>query len=292
MKLRYRDIDSGPAIIKKFPPKLRPLALRIRDRAFVIRHRRDLIRLGEFFGTDKWGFHWYLQHYQRYFERLRLRKLNVLEVGVGGYDHPRRGGESLRMWKAYFPKAEIFGIDIYDKRFLEEKRIKIFQGNQTDESFLREVVSRTGGFDIVIDDGSHINQHVIRMFQILFPLLRNPGIYVVEDTQTSYWRGYGGSSEDLRAADTTLSYFTRLVDSLNYQEILREGYSPNELDRHIVAMYFYHNLIFIFKGDNTERRALTPQEEDYARGFKNADCPENPPKGDSEEQVQPDLTEK
>jgi hypothetical protein len=175
-----------------------------------------------------------------------------LEIGVGGYADSCEGGNSLRMWKAYFPHASIFGIDIFDKRRFEEERITIFQGSQIDESFLRSTVERIGGFDIVIDDGSHINAHVIRTFEILFPLLRNPGIYVVEDTQTSYWPGYGGSSTRLNDAETTLGYFTSLPHWLNYEEILREDSSATEFGRHVVAAHFYHNLIFIYKGDNRE----------------------------------------
>jgi hypothetical protein len=225
---------------------------KLRDRVVAWRYSRDLIRLGELFGSDKWGNHWYLQHYRTHFESLRKKRINLLEIGVGGYADPSQGGNSLRTWKAYFPHANIFGIDIYDKRKLEEKRIKIFQGSQIDEVFLRDVVDRIGGVDIVIDDGSHLNTHVVQTFGILFPLLRNPGIYVVEDTQTSYWPGFGGSSRDLNAPSTIMGHFTSLAHCLNHEEILRDERSPSEFDRHIVAMHFYHNLIFIFKGDNSE----------------------------------------
>ena len=91
----------------------------------------------------------------------------------------RAGGESLRMWKAFFPNSTIYGIDIVDKKHVEEDRIKVFQGSQDDESFLRKVIDETGGFDIIIDDGSHVNEHVIKSFNVLFPALRDSGIYVV-----------------------------------------------------------------------------------------------------------------
>jgi hypothetical protein len=208
--------------------------------------------LGELFKTDKWGEHRYLRHYQTHFQALRAKRLNVLEIGIGGYGDASKGGNSLRMWKAYFRHSNIFGIDIYDKRHFEETRIKIFQGSQVDEVFLRDVIDRVGGVDIVIDDGSHKNAHVIRTFEILFPLLRKDGIYVIEDTQTSYWPGYGGSSSDLSHPNTIMGYFTFLPHAINYEEILRDNYSPTVFDRNIVAMHFYHNLIFIFKGDNSE----------------------------------------
>lgn len=233
----------------------RRIALRrndLRERAAVLRHSRDLIWLGQHFKTDKWDPHWYMRHYAKHFAELRRKPINLLEIGVGGYDDPNEGGNSLRAWKAYFTKGQIYGIDIYDKKGLEEKRIHTFRGSQTDEVFLRDLVHRSGGFDIVIDDGSHVNADVIRSFGILFPLLRNPGIYVVEDTQTSYWPGYGGSSQVLGDPATTMGYFTFLCHSLNHQEMIGENVESTQLNREIVAAHFYHNLVFIHKGENSE----------------------------------------
>lgn len=214
--------------------------------------RDNLIDLAIRYGTDKWNCHWYVRHYQRHFRHLRRKRLKLLEIGVGGYGSPRQGGASLRMWKEYFPHAMIYGIDIYDKKALEEDRIRIFQGSQDDPSFLGEVVGETGALDIVIDDGSHINEHVIKSFNFLFPHLSDESIYVVEDTQTSYWRNFGGSSTDLDNRDTTMGYFKSLIDGLNYEEFTRPGYVPTYFDTHITGMSFYHNLVFIFKGSNTE----------------------------------------
>lgn len=225
----------------------------------VYRHLygRDLSRLAVAFGTDKEHGHHYARHYQHHFEPLRHKPINILEIGIGGYDDPRNGGHSLRMWKAYFPKARIFGIDIYDKSFHDEHRIKTFQGSQVDEHFLRAVASEIGTLDIIIDDGSHYNDHVITTFKLLFPLLAPDGIYAVEDLQTSYWggevsgRNWGGS-RDLSAPHTSMNFFKSLVDGLNYEEFTIDGYTPTYFDRHIVAMHFYHNLVFVYKGQNNE----------------------------------------
>src|SRR3954470_20169024 len=76
----------------------------------TVLHGRDLSRLARLFGTDKDASHFYSQHYQKHFEALRLKPVNVLEIGIGGYDDPKQGGHSLRMWKAYFPNGKINGI--------------------------------------------------------------------------------------------------------------------------------------------------------------------------------------
>jgi hypothetical protein len=213
---------------------------------------KDLDALAIIHKTDKWNKHWYTQHYDTHFRRMRTRKLNILEIGVGGYDSPHRGADSLRMWKKYFPKSNIFAIDIYDKSKLQEDRIKIYQGSQVDEEFLAKVYKEVGKFDIIIDDGSHINEHVIKTFEFLFPLLEDGGIYVAEDVQTSYWEEYGGDSKDLKNPKTMMNYFKSLTDCLNHEEIYNPDYKPTYFDKHIVSMHFYHNMVFIYKGKNDE----------------------------------------
>ncbi len=208
-----------------------------------------LSKLAIKYGTDKYSSHTYTPIYDKYFKELKNKKIHLFEIGVGGhnydtnsYDDPNIGGESLRMWKEYFPKGKITSLDIFDKLNIAEDRITIFISNQTDEDYLKLIIEKRGTPDIIIDDGGHIKTDVVRSFEILFPLLASDGIYVIEDTQTSYLPGFGeGSSMD---------YFKMRADGLNYKEI--PGYQPNYYDMNIISVHFYHNLIFIFKGENLE----------------------------------------
>ncbi len=208
--------------------------------------------LAKLSGTDKAGAHAYTQHYMQHFLPFKNKKLALLEIGVGGYSHPKLGGGSLLMWKKYFPKGKIYGVDIYDKSALQERRIKIFQGSQVDQQFLEKVTNETGPLDIIIDDGSHVNKHVIETFKLLFPKLKKGGIYVVEDIQTSYWEDFGGDSKNLQNPATSMNFFKSLTDGLNYQEITDENYIERSFDKMITSIHFYHNLIFIHKGENLE----------------------------------------
>lgn len=224
---------------------------RLRQHVCRIFHRKDLARLAMAFGSDKEGGHHYAKDYQRHFEPLRRRRLNVLEIGIGGYDHPLEGGASLRMWRAYFPKSRIFGIDLHDKSHHDGDRIKTFQGSQADASFLERVAQEIGRIDIIIDDGSHHCDHVITTFKVLFPLLDRDGIYVVEDLQTSYWEECGGAA-DLNAPHTSMNFFKRLVDGLNHEEFRLDTYEAGYFDRNIISLHFSHNLVFVYKGQNNE----------------------------------------
>lgn len=217
--------------------------------------RKDLRALARFYGSDKWGAHRYAAHYQQHFGPLRRDKLTILEIGVGGYRVPYAGGESLRMWKRFFPRARVYAIDIFDKSPLNEDRIRIFQGSQDDPVFLRSVVDAAGPFDIIVDDGSHVNAHVLASFEFLFPHLRSGGWYVIEDLQTSYWPDFGGS-EDPLAADTGIALCKRIADGLNWEEF--RSRPPGRFDAEITAIHLYHNLALIKKGDNREASLTAP----------------------------------
>lgn len=210
----------------------------------------NLPRLAAICRTDKWGGHWYAKHYQRHLRHLRWKKVTVLEIGIGGFDHPRAGGQSLHMWKAFFPRGEIYGLDLYDKSQLAETRIHPRQGDQSNGEVLDRLLAETGPLDVVIDDGSHLNAHVRATFEYLFPRLPEGALYIIEDTQTSYWPEYGGSN-DRNAQHTMMAMVKDIVDGLNYEEF-HLGEEPSYTDLNVVAVHCYHNLVVFEKGRNTE----------------------------------------
>ena len=148
----------------------------------------SLKEIGKKFPTNKndYGF---LDIYEKYFESLRNKKLNILEIGVDK-------GDSLRLWKEYFTNAKICGIDI-DKKNFTIQDVEIIQGDQNDKVLLNKLAEKYGKFDIIIDDGSHVSRHIINSFNHLFDHLSKNGLYIVEDLQTSYIPRYGGSRINL-----------------------------------------------------------------------------------------------
>jgi hypothetical protein len=228
------------------------------ERQGVVLSERPLRAIALEMGTDKQGAHAYADAYERHFAHLRHRPIRLLEIGVGGYADPKLGGESLRMWKEFFPLASIVGMDVHDKSSLAEERIAIVRGDQSDAAFLDDVAAQFGPFDIVIDDGSHVNAHVITSFGILFRHLADDGIYAIEDLQTSYWeRKYGGSSGADRRG-TSMTFLQSLVDGLNHAEFDIADYVPSYSDTWVRSVTFYHNLAFIQKGPNVDGSNFLP----------------------------------
>ncbi len=220
---------------------------RLREECLVWWSGDNLTQLARIYKTDKWGFHFYTPHYQQWFAPLRNKPIRLLEIGVGGYDKPLLGGNSLRMWKSYFQKGTIAGIDLCDKSALREHRINIYQGDQSDEAFLQEISKIEGPFDIIIDDGSHMQSHILTSFKTLFPLMSPGGIYVIEDTQTSYRSKFEGSTGERETVHSAMNYFIGRVHEVNQQDWIKEELIHPIIETDIESIAFYHNMIFVVK---------------------------------------------
>ncbi len=172
----------------------------------------DFFFYGNHNPITKWWH--YFEVYHRYFNKFVGTQVRILEIGV------YKGG-SLQMWKDYFGnKAVIIGIDI-DKncKQYEDNQIHICIGSQNNIEFLQKVSEKYGPFDIVLDDGSHFMEHQILTFETLFPLLKPEGIYLCEDTHTSYWSLFCGALQD---DDTFIEYSKKLIDEINGQHVKKE----------------------------------------------------------------------
>lgn len=197
----------------------------------------SLDELGIKFGTNKAsqfagraGHDYCRRLYEPLFEPLRHTPLTLLELGWGGWsdrrrDHkdPNLGGASAAMWREYFPIASINIVDI-EPKINTVDGVHLFQGAQDDPGFLTELHQRTGDFDIIIDDCSHLSSKTIASFELLYPRLRAGGLYIVEDLEQSYHAHFYGSKEANPNPDkprrggqpTIMQYLKRLADEVNY----------------------------------------------------------------------------
>ncbi|MGB0651967.1 MAG: SAM-dependent methyltransferase [Thermoplasmatota archaeon] len=131
--------------------------------------------------TDKSAL--YLQYYDEHLAGLRSKDVRLLELGIAH-------GGSLDVWLDYFPKGRVVGLDMNPKPEPEDERAAVYQGMQQDP----EVLDRIGreqapeGFDVIIDDASHLGHLTEASFWHLFDNhLRPGGLYVIEDWRTAYW---------------------------------------------------------------------------------------------------------
>lgn len=127
-------------------------------------------------GTDKATFHKYCDFYEKELQGLNPKR--ILEIGV-------KDGASLRMWKEYYPDAEVIGLDITEP--LSIPGCTVLKMDATDVYALREL----GKFDLIIDDGSHNTKDQQITFDYLFHHgLKRGGVYIIEDVHTSFYTQY------------------------------------------------------------------------------------------------------
>lgn len=171
---------------------------------------RTLDKIAKSKGTDKSSdVHNYCEKYEKFLPFNRLEPLTILEIGI-------LNGESLGTWREFYPNATIIGIDIMEScKEYEDIENKIFVeiGSQDDSLFLKKVSDKYGPFDLVIDDGSHIQKHMIFSFEQLFSFVKNEGVYIIEDSVTSYWSEYDGG---IGRKNTCIEYFKNLIDDVNF----------------------------------------------------------------------------
>jgi hypothetical protein len=210
----------------------------------------DLDMAGVIEGTDKassFSRAWdYMRHYARLFERFRDEPINMIEIGVAT-------GVSLNVWKSYFTRARIVGIDIAPAcaRFADD-RVSIEIGSQDDPAFLAQVCAKYPP-SIIIDDGSHRADHMIYTFERTFPSLLPGGIYVVEDIAFHFgpdakkWQGPTEHSAP--------EYFLRIARSCMARSVQGEPDvgTAHYTTTHADCVEFVHSAVVVRKKADTQR---------------------------------------
>jgi hypothetical protein len=157
----------------------------------------DLCDLFFKYGSDKCPqiFHSYSPVYQKILTPHKNNILSMIEIGIGNIysmintvGATYQAGASLKAWRDFLPNAIVYGLDIDRTILFEDTRIKCFYTNQSSEASLLETLENIKNyiyhhnyFDLIIDDGSHIIQHMILSLEVLKNYLNNNGLYIIED---------------------------------------------------------------------------------------------------------------
>jgi cephalosporin hydroxylase len=186
---------------------------------------------------NKWQH--YFDIYDRYFHPYKGKSVTIVEIGCFH-------GGSLQMWKHYFgDQAIIWGIDIDPRcKTLEEENINVLIGSQEDRNFLASAIEKIGEIDILIDDGGHTQNQQKVSFEMLFDAVKPNGIYLCEDTHTSYINAYGGGYH--RRGSFT-EYVKNLIDQINAYHSEQKNFSVDSFTKTANSIHFYDSVIVIEK---------------------------------------------
>ncbi len=181
--------------------------------------------LGLKHGTDK-AFHSYLHHYDRAFSHLRAQKIKLLEIGVFR-------GASVRMWRDYFPNAEIHVIDIKYIELPEFLDVKAHRADCDNEDALIRLSEELGGLDIIIDDGGHTMRQQQNTLKVFWEKLRSRGFYVIEDLHTSLasYPEYNPESQP-----TTLRLLESFIDEIDFESSYISSAGQKKISREIKSI--------------------------------------------------------
>ena len=127
--------------------------------------------------SDKGNHHNYIQEvYTHEFTPLKEVETNILEIGV-------RFGWSIKLWRDWFEKGNVYGIDtLYTKEaqeLLEGLDVKII----IDDAYSKECVDSipNNHFDYIIDDGPHTLESQLNFVKLYLPKLKKGGKLIIED---------------------------------------------------------------------------------------------------------------
>jgi SAM-dependent methyltransferase len=191
----------------------------------------------------------YFEIYDRHFARFRGRSPVVLEFGVS------QGG-SLQMWKDYFGAGtQLCGVDINPEcaRF-EEAGVQILIGDQSDRKFLRSIARVLPPIDILIDDGGHMMAQQIATFEELFGHVAPHGVYLCEDTHTSYWHRWGGG---YRKRGSFIEYSKDWIDALHaWHSREPRRLKISEFTRSVHSLHYYDSVLVV------EKRPMAPPTDE------------------------------
>jgi hypothetical protein len=98
------------------------------------------------------------------------------------------------VWRDYFRNGHIIGLDL-ERVDIDDQTSSIhtYQGDQRDLNLLDRIRAERApeGFDVIIDDASHVAEYTKISFWHLFDNhLKSGGIYVIEDWRVGYWEAW------------------------------------------------------------------------------------------------------
>jgi 23S rRNA U2552 (ribose-2'-O)-methylase RlmE/FtsJ len=202
-------------------------------------------------------FDTYFDIYERHFGKFVGKKPVVVEVGIC------RGG-SAEMWQKYFGEGStIIGIDVDDNAFKPEHQTpgcKQVRGDQSSVEFWKEFFATHPDVDVFIDDGGHHQFQQVNTLNAVWPHIKQGGVYLTEDTHTSYWPEYSGGG--LKKPTAFLEYAKTVSDAINSDHWRPEDRSQNNMIladhfKELRSMHFYDSIVVFEKEPKITATLLT-----------------------------------
>lgn len=120
---------------------------------------------------DKGTAHSYIDIYEE--QMNKKSNIDILEIGV-------YKGHSIKMWQDYFVNSNVYGVDINLNHLEFDDLQNVYLCDATSQEEIDKIF-KNKKFNYVVDDGSHLVEHQIGSFDILWPRMKEGGKYFIED---------------------------------------------------------------------------------------------------------------
>ena len=206
---------------------------------------------------SKWTNYFWV--YDRYLAPWRNKPVKMLEIGV------QQGG-SLELWRRYLgDQATIVGIDHEPRFAFKAPGIHVRIGDATDRDFLQTVLDEFGPFDIVLDDGSKIQDEVMVAWAFLYPRLTTNGVYICEDAYMSFIsqahsQNIGGNQDQ----PPFLNVAYQVAKELSYDSV--EAWSGENVFKDQSEFSFMTRAVTFYDSMVVFERGILPQNQQWEFG--------------------------
>jgi precorrin-6B methylase 2 len=149
----------------------------------------SLDKLFSHYETDKANFinslnesgHGFSKFYETHLSLFKEKKIKILEIGS-------YSGAAAAAFVKYFPNSEVYCLDVNLRNFkYTSKKIHAFGLDVSNHKMMLKFLSKINffesikHFDIIIDDGSHIQSDQLIALNFFYKHVANNGFYIIED---------------------------------------------------------------------------------------------------------------
>ena len=189
----------------------------------------NAFRSAPYKSTKRSSYFWV---YDLLLEKYVGKPVTVVEVGV------LNGGGLFMLRQLLGESARIIGVDLNPEcKYFEKYGFEIYTLNQSNPVEWKAFFEKIGPIDVLIEDGGHTNKQQINTAIHSIEYIIDGGIYVSEDTHTSYWREFGNPSKW-----SFVEFAKSIVESINGR-----GPNVNTRIRHfaerISSVQFFESMV-------------------------------------------------
>lgn len=197
--------------------------------------------LKSFFDAPEYSVKWrnYFDIYSLLFSNFIDKKITFVEIGV-------LHGGSLFMWRSFFgPNARIIGIDLNPEALKwKDFGFEIYIGDQANPEFWENFFEQVGDVDVILDDGGHSNIQQIQTIKSTIKHIKDGGVIVIEDTQTSYQRDFGNPS-----SYSGVEFAKQYIDAIASRNPELDKDEPS-FSRNVQSIRFFESIIAFYIDSN------------------------------------------